>query len=597
MQEKVSQFKTDPITVEVIKNFLVTTCREMGIAMMHASYSPMFNEALDFSCVIFDSKPEMIAQAEFCPAQIGAIRHTVKWCIKEVNPQNLNDGDVVLTNDPYRGGCHLPEFLVVKPCFYNGEIIAYTANIAHMTDVGGMAPACFGTQQNIFQEGLRLPPVKIYINDKENEDIFDIVCSNVRTPKNSYGDLKAMIGSLYLAEQRIKELVEKYGIDVFRQATEDIKNVSERKMREEISKMPDGEWESDGFLEDDGVVPDKMYKIKVRIILRGDEIIVDYTGSSRQALGPPNQTFGVTASATYNAIFHLLGTEIDFNEGCYRPITIIAPPGSFVNVNYPGACVGGNSDTHPTTVNTLMYAFSKILPERISAMDGGTCGCIAIGGVHPDTGEPFAHLHLDGVGWGGRVGHDGNDSVFVKNGNCGNTPVEVYESRYPVLIEEYMLQEGSAGAGKYRGGYGTRRKVKFLADIIVSAHTNYHVLKPQGVFGGKLASNAQLKFRCGDSTEFRTSKEQFNAISLGKFINLSLHSGDELLWISPGGGGYGDPLERDPTLVLKDFIEGRITLREVREDYGVVIDPEKRAVNMEKTTRLRRRMRDAHQRG
>jgi N-methylhydantoinase B/oxoprolinase/acetone carboxylase alpha subunit len=294
--------RTDPFLLEIVRNYLVTTCREMGIAMMRTSYSPMFNEALDFSCVVFDGVPEMVAQAPFVPAQIGSTVHIVPSAIAEIGPENLEPGDVIFTNDPYRSNCHLPEFVVIKPYFHDGRILAYTANIAHMTDVGGMVPAAFGDHQNIFQEGIRFPPVKIYERDHEVEAIFRILISNVRTPKHSYGDMKAMIGSLYLAERRIAELVERYGVDTLLECYEDIKNVSERLMRAEIASWPDGEYTAEGLLEDDGVVPDRPWKIRGTLVIRGDELIVDYSGSDPQRRGPVNCTYGVTASATYNAV-------------------------------------------------------------------------------------------------------------------------------------------------------------------------------------------------------------------------------------------------------------------------------------------------------
>ena len=583
-----AEIKTNPILLEVIRNYLITTCREMGIAMMRTSYSPMFNEALDFTCVIFDGQGEMVGQAEFVPAQIGAIVHTVEWAIKEVGPENMEPGDVILHNDPYRGGCHLPEFMVLKPFFYEDKIVAYTANIAHMTDVGGMVPACFGDTRNIFQEGLRLPPVKIYRRDQENADIFRIIISNVRTPRNSYGDLKAMIGSIYLGERRLKELVEKYGLEEFEQCAEDIKNVSEVLMRKAILAMPDGETTFEGYIEDDGVIPDRPWKIKGTLVVREDEIIADYTGSDPQAAGAINQSFGVTASATYNAIFHILGEDIPFNHGCYRPISIVTEPGTITNVNYPGSCVGGNSDTYPTTVDILLAGFSQI-SDRSSAADGGTCGLVGLGGVSPDSGEAFAHLHLDGVGWGARNDHDGNDNTFVKNGNCANTPVEVYETRYPVLIKEYSLavKQGAPGVGRHRGGYGTRRIWQFLTPTTVSAHTNRLTLRPWGLFGGHDAGNQELKFRVGSSEEWKNAKEQFNTISLGKFSNVTMETGDEMLLVTAGGGGYGDPLERDPQLVLEDYVEELLTADEARDLYAVIIDEARREIDREGTARLR----------
>ena len=412
----------DPVELEITRNSLVGICEEMGVAMLRTSYSTMFNEARDFSCVVFDAQGEMIAQGDFCPAHIGAIVHTVEWAIKEVGPDNMHPGDVILHNDPYRGGCHLPEFMTLKPCFYQGEVVAYAANIAHMTDIGGMVPAAFGDTRNIFQEGLRLPPIKIYRDDQPVEDIFAIITSNVRTPKVSRGDLMAMVGSTYLAERRIVGLVERVGVERFRQLASQTKDVSEVLMRQAIERLPDGEYVAEGFLEDDGVIPDRPWKIRATVVIRGDEIIVDYTGSDPQAAGAINQSFGTTASATYAGIFHMIDIAIPWNHGAYRPIAIVAPPGSIVNVNYPGSCVGGNSDTYPTTVDILLAAFAQA-SDRSSAADGGTCGLLGFYGTNIDTGEPFVILHHEGMGWGGRRDADGNDAQIVKNGNCLNAPV------------------------------------------------------------------------------------------------------------------------------------------------------------------------------
>jgi N-methylhydantoinase B/oxoprolinase/acetone carboxylase alpha subunit len=564
--------RTDPFLLEIIRNHLITTCKEMGIAMMRTSYSPMFNEALDFSCVVFDGKAEMVAQAPFVPAQIGSTVHIVPTAIAEIGLSNLEPGDVIFLNDPYRSNCHLPEFVVIKPYFHDGAVLAYTANIAHMTDVGGMVPAAFGDHQNCFQEGIRFPPVKIYERDREVESIFKILISNVRTPKHSYGDMKAMIGSLYLAERRIGELVERYGAEGFVQCCEDIKDVSERLMRAEIASWPDGEYTADGLLEDDGVVPDRPWRIQGTLVIRGDELIVDFTGTDEQCFGSANQTFGTTASAAYNAVLHMIRSDIPYNHGCYRPISVIAPPGSFVNVSYPAASTGGNSDTHPTTVDILLKAFSQF-SDASSAADGGTCGCIGFGGEAPDTREPYAHLHLEGVGWGGRNDADGNDAQFVKNGNCANTPVEVAETRYPFLNMEYQLEPGKVGHGRHRGGFGTRRVFRFLSDgVHISSHTNRHRVKAWGLFDGGDGTNTIIAFRRKGETDWIRAREAFGSASYGKFSNIVMNEGDEMLFVTPSGGGYGDPLEREPSLVLLDWVDGLLPADEARAVYGVVID-------------------------
>jgi N-methylhydantoinase B/oxoprolinase/acetone carboxylase alpha subunit len=579
--------ETDLFLLEIIRNHLITTCKEMGIAMMRTSYSPMFNEALDFSCVIFDANAEMIAQAPFVPAQIGSTVHIVPTAIGEIGKENLAPGDVIFLNDPYRSNCHLPEFVVIKPYFHEGEVFAYTANIAHMTDVGGMVPAAFGDHRNMFQEGIRFPPVKILEGDREVEAIFRILISNVRTPKHSYGDMKAMIGSLYLAERRIAELVDRYGADTYRQCCEDVKLVSERLMRAEIASWPDGEYTAEGLLEDDGVIADKPWKIKATVVIRGDELIVDFTGTDPQGEGPANQTFGTTASSAYNAVLHMVRSDISYNHGCYRPISVIAPPGSFVNVSYPGASVGGNSDTHPTTVDIILKAFSQF-SDASSAADGGTCGCIGFGGIDPARHEPYAHLHLEGVGWGGRHRADGNDCQFVKNGNCANTPVEVAETRYPFLNMEYQLEPYGVGHGRHRGGFGSRRVFRFLSDgVHISSHTNRHRVKAWGLEGGLDGTNTIIAFRRAGETEWVRAREGFGTASYGKFSNIVMNTGDEMLFVTPSGGGYGEPLEREPELVLDDIRDELVDRETAREVYGVVLDQSGTAVDVAATESLR----------
>ena len=563
---------SDPILVEVIRNYLISTCREMGQAMVRTSYSTMFNEAQDFSCAIFDHEGEMVAQGEFCPAHIGAIVHTVEWCIKEVARDNMEPGDVIFHNDPYRGGCHLPEFLTLKPVFIEGEIVAYCANIAHMVDIGSAVPAAFGVTCNTFQDGLRLPPIKIYRNDREVQDIIKILISNTRQPRNNYGDLCAMVGSLYLAERRILDLFARYSDDgslfqVFR----DIKDVSEIMMRRAIGELPNGEYPFEGYLEDDGVIPDKPWRIAGTLVIRDDSLIVDYTGSDPQSPGSINQSFGCTASATYNAAFHLLGgADIPFNHGTYRPIHIIAPPGTVVNGQYPASVTCGNSDTYPTTVDIVLGALSRITGHG-SAADGATVGLMGFYGTDPRSGETWVYLHQDGMGWGARDDHDGNDSQIVKNGNCLNTPVEIYETRYPVFIDQYNLAIGSPGVGKFRGGHGTLREWTMETDVEYSVHSNRHVIRPWGMFGGGDGGNTKLQFRLPGADEWLDAKQAFGTISLGKFSNVILRKGTTIRLVMPGGGGWGAPLERDPLLVLADVAEELITPEEAKELYGVVV--------------------------
>jgi hypothetical protein len=338
-----------------------------------------------------------------------------------------------------------------------------------------------------------------------------------------------------------------------------------------VDRLPDGAYTAEGFLEDDGVIPDRPWKIRATVVIRGDEVIVDYTGSDPQAAGAINQSFGTTASATYAGIFHMIDNQIPWNHGAYRPIAIVAPPGSIVNVNYPGSCVGGNSDTYPTTVDILLAAFAQA-SDRSSAADGGTCGLLGFYGTNIDTGEPFVILHHEGMGWGGRRDADGNDAQIVKNGNCLNAPCEVWETRYPVRLDEYSIAEGGAGAGAYRGGHGVQRTWTCLSPITVSAHLNRTSNRAWGLYGGSEGGTTALLFRRAGEAEWRTAREMFDTISDGKFSNVVLDIGDQILLRTPGGGGYGDPRERDPALVLEDVRDLLLEPEEAREMYGVVVN-------------------------
>ncbi len=565
----------DQVTMQVINNYLVTTAREMGVAMMNTSYSPLFNEGLDFSCAIFDDKAEMIAQAEFCPAHLGAIVFIADWVVKEIGIENFNPGDVVIHNDPFRGGCHIPEFCVIKPAFHDGRIVAFLCCIGHMTEVGGMVPGGFaGDATEVFQEGIRLPPVKICEGGRDRDDIWNIILSNVRTPKYAYGDVKAMIGSLFVGERRIVELIEKSGIETFTGAKEQLKDYSELRMRQEIAAIPDGVYRYTGtVIDNDGVITDPM-SLSVAVHVKGDDILFDYAGSAPQAMGPVNCTFGVTASATYNALLHLTSNDIPSNHGCYRPVAIRAPGGTIVNVEYPGASVGGNSEIHPHIVMAIYAALRDVLPDRVSAFDGGTSALLAIGGRHPRTGEMFANLTNEDCGWGGRSTKDGNNVLCIPNGNCAIAPIEVLETRYPILHHEFSLREDSGGPGKNRGGLGCAREIEILADELrVSAFIERVETAPEGFFAGHPGMRSNLFVKRKGEDAYLTVPEAFGTVCRGKFSDVRMKRGDVIRLETAGGGGYCDPAQRSSAKVMDDVENGFISARSAEEIYNVCVVP------------------------
>jgi len=589
-EKGVTKLAHDAITLSVLNNRLVNICREMGIAMMKTAYSPIFNEGLDFSCCLFNSKGEMISQAEFCPAQLGASIFVVEWSIKEIGVENLKLGDVILHNDPYRGGCHIPEHCFIKPIFYKNRLIALAANIGHLAEIGGKSPGGFaGDATEVYQEGLRIPPIKLVKEGVHDEDLWKLIMSNHRTPRNTLGDFSAMIGSLNVTEKRMLSLLDEYGYQSFCEITDELMDVAEKRMRAEIAALPDGEYFFEDCMEDDGLL-DKPTWIRVNIILEGETLIADYSRSDPQAKGPINATYGVTAGATYNAVFHLTDPDIPRNIGAYRPINIVAPPGTVVNAIHPAPTVGGNTETHPRIWEILMGAFAKAVPEKVAASDGGSACNFLFGGVHPDTHQYYANYHLEGGGWGGRATKDGNHTIIVPNGNCRNTPVEVFETRYPFLVDSYSLEKDSGGPGKYRGGFGSRRKFTVKApEIILSTLFDRVKVKPFGLFGGKGGGNVSLTIKKKGKKKFVPFTKAYHTASPSKFSGIPIHDGDEIILISPGGGGYGVPFLRDPDLVLRDVEDGLVSIKAAREEYGVVISKSAASlsVDYEETALLR----------
>ncbi|MGZ5234631.1 MAG: hydantoinase B/oxoprolinase family protein, partial [Burkholderiales bacterium] len=359
----------EPATLSIINNALVNICREMGTTMMRTAYSPIFNESRDFSCAIFDRNGQMLAQGEYCPAQLGAIVCTVETLIKEFGSTRIAPGDVIIHNDPYRGGCHMPEHLLLKPIYHNGELMAYAAIIAHFAEIGGMVVGSFAaTATEVFQEGLRLPPVRLMRGGERVQEVWDIMLANHRTPRNTWGDLHAMLAALRVAEGRFVALCDKFGAHFISEVSVALLDYAERWMRYEIRNIPDGVYDFDDHMEDDGV-GDRPIQMHVSVTVSGDEITADFSNSDPQARGPINATRGVTMSATYNALYQLADKAIPKNAGCYRPIHVVTKRGTCLDVQYPGPSVGGNTETQPKIVFMILGALAKMIPDRVSACE------------------------------------------------------------------------------------------------------------------------------------------------------------------------------------------------------------------------------------
>jgi N-methylhydantoinase B len=561
----------DPVTLTVVNNRLINICRQMGITMQKTALTTLFNEALDFSCVIFNRDVELIGQAEFIPCQIGSSILTVRWCIEELGLENFKPGDVLIHNDPFRGGAHLPEHTTIKPVYFDGELFGFACNVAHFIDTGACEVGGFSAQE-VYQEGLRLPPVKLVSEGKDVKDVWKIILANHRTPRYTIGDLRAIIGSLFVAERSTIELLNDYGVQTVNQATKDLMDISEEIMRSEIRKMPKGEYDYEDYMDDDGYT-DKTYKIKVTLVVRGDELIIDFTGTDPQAPGPINATYGATVGACYNAVLLVNNLAVPINSGLYRPIKIIAPIGTIVNVKYPGASIVGSHETGPRITGAILGAFSKIFPDRAAAPDGATPFSFLFFGEHPDTGNKFVGFQYEGVGWGARKDHDGNNAVgAVCAARARMTPTEVMETRYPILVKEHRLVQDSGGAGTRRGGLSSTSTYKFLAPVIFSVFTDRMKIKPFGLFGGNKGGGAKLFYKRKGEKRFKDAGSVFGKKIGSKLWGIKAEVGDEIKIVAPGSGGYGDPKERELELVLEDVKEGFVSKESAVKDYYVAIE-------------------------
>jgi N-methylhydantoinase A/oxoprolinase/acetone carboxylase beta subunit/N-methylhydantoinase B/oxoprolinase/acetone carboxylase alpha subunit len=557
----------------VLHNALANAADEMATVMLRTAYSTIFTEGVDFSTVIVDRQGNLIAEKNYTPSMIGAIPHTVQWALEELGEDYFAPGDVVVHNDPYRGNCHLPEHILMKPIFVGDELFGFAAVMGHISEIGGMAVGSFAAQAtDIYQEGLRLPPVKLIDRGEYVSDVWRIILTNHRTPRFTWGDFHAMIGALNIGERRVQHLVEKHGHAYVRDGGAELQDYSERLMRAAIDRLPDGDYEAWMHLEDDGVDVDPvLFRVVAKV--RGDEFIADWTGSDPQTRGPINCTYVVTAAAVYNAVFCIVDPEsaIPRNHGCYRPIKFIAPAGTVVNVSHPGSCVSGNTETQPKLIDLLLAALLPAAPERVAAAAGGTPANFLFGGNDPATDEFFSVYHLDGAGSGATARADGNPGEITRHSNCRNMPAEVLEARYPWRQLEYRLVPDSGGAGKRRGGLGLQATFEALQPMTISALFDRLKFPPWGLEGGLEGGKTQLLLKRSGASEFAQFTAVAGTSSPTKFSNVAVAPGDQVRYRTPGGGGFAPPTLRDQAAVVRDVEEGFVSKRAAAELYGVVL--------------------------
>ena len=571
--------RVDTVTVEVVKGALIYTAEEMGIALRKSAYSPNIKERMDHSCAIFDPEKRTVAQAEHIPVHLGSMAYAVRKGLEHYG-KKLEEGDMLLFNDPYISGTHLPDITLIAPAYHEGKLVAYLANKAHHSDVGGRAPGSLaGDATELFQEGIIIPPVRFVKGGEIDEELSELILSNVRTPKVRMGDLRAQIAANALGIRRMLDLAEEHGVERLHAAMEEIMGYSEKRMRSEIDRMPEGTYEAEDFLEDTGV-GEEPAKIKVRITIEKDEITFDYTGTDPQVEGPINAPLGVTLSGVYFTLISVTDPTIPINDGCYRPVKIIVPEGCLLNPVKPAPVAGGNVETSQRNADVLLRAFAQVVPEKVCAAGQGTMNNVSIGGIDPKTGGPWAFYETIAGGYGGRQGIDGVDGVQVHMTNTMNTPIEAIELAYPIRFLSYQLRCDTGGPGKWRGGCGLERSWILLApSATLSILAERNKIQPWGLFGGKP----------GALGEYFLKKVDGSIVKLKSKCTVKMIKGDVLIIRTPGGGGYGDPYERESSLVLIDVVNDLVSSESARRDYGVAVGEDRMAVDLEATEGLRKR--------
>ena len=571
----------DPIEFELFKNAILSIADEMALTIFRTTYSGVLKDNMDYSTAMFDGAGNLVAQGLTLPAHLGSMP-TAMRAMLDAFGADIHPGDILTLNDPFRGGMHLPDIFVFKPVFHRGEILAWAATCCHHTDVGGRVPGSNASDSTeIYQEGLRIPPLKIYNRGKRNETLFALIETNVRVPVRVFGDLRAQFAACHICEQSVIELADHYGPANIQRLMTELIDYAERMTRSAIKQLPDGVFSFEDHIDDDGIDVGKPIPLKVTITKSGDQIHVDWTGSSPQVRGAINNTLSFTKSASYCAIRSVLPGNIPNNDGVFRAIEVVAPPGTIANGVLPAACAARGL-TGVRMIDCLFGALAKMLPDVVFACsDGGNTGN-SIGGYFADR-KPFIYVDFTAAAWGGRPYADGLDGNSNIHANMASQSIEVTEAEQPIRIERYEYIQDAMGPGKYRGGAPFRRDYRLVADeAILQVRSDRRVYRPYGLYGGGPGRPSMNYLNPQAEGRLLTSK-----------VTMTMMRGDVFRHEVAGAGGWGDPLEREPAAVLRDVRNEFVSLEAARLEYGVVITLAEGEVDPAATEALRGRMRAA----
>jgi N-methylhydantoinase B len=548
----------DPITFEVIRNALVAATDEMVLALKRSAYSTNIKTRSDFSCAFFDAQLRPVAQGFAQPVHLGSMVEQVPKAVLAYGPENLAAGDVIVTNDPHPSGVHLNDVSLISPVHWEGELLGYVANLAHHVDVGGGAPASIGAFREVFQEGVIIPPVKMVAGGRIVDDIFRLILAQIRSKHETAGDFRAQIAANATGVRRVQALVSRHGIDTIRATMEELLEYTERRTRAEISALPHGTYEAEGSVDNDGYT-DEPVLLRARIEITDDGVHFDMTGSDPQRRAPVNSTYAMTFSACAYALKCLVDPDLPVNDGFYRLVSVHAPEGTVTNCTWPAPVVGG-WETQTRLVDVLFRALLPAFPQRLPAGTKAMMCQAGFGSLDVEAGTYTCFYDTFAGGYGARYASDGPDAVQAHGQNTENAPVEETELNYPVRIDGLSLVENSEGPGRFRGGLGLRKDYRF------DLHTTFTILAdrdrsgPWGVFGGSDGRVAEY-VHIRDGVETRLSSK----------TTLDLVPGDVISVRTCGGGGYGAAEEREPDRVLRDVLQGKVSVERAREIYKVAV--------------------------
>jgi len=548
----------DPVLLEVMRNRFAAIAEEMGISLVRTSYSTNIKDRRDCSCALFDAEGNVIAQAEHIPVHLGVLPFGVRGAIAAFDRDMLQPGDVIMHNDPYVGGTHLPDMIVVAPVFHDQRVVGFVGNMAHHSDMGGMVAGSMPPKASeIYQEGIRFPPVKVCKAGVLDEEILRIHANNVRTAKESRGDLFAQMAANNVGARRFAELFEEFGIEAVQRGIEALSAYTSRRMAAELEKIPDGDYSFSDILEGDGISGDPI-TIAVTVRSRGSRLTFDFSDCSPQVRGPVNAVMPITASAVYYVVKAVTDPTIPPNHGTFQNVEIIAPEGTIANARHPAATNAANGPTAQRMVDVLLGALYKAVPQRVCAASTGSMNSVQLGGFRRSTREYFVHPETYGGGYGATHGADGASGVQTHMTNTRNAPVEVLETTLPVRVLEYGLVPDSEGPGTNRGGFGIRRHFEILDEgVECMISTDRFANAPWGVEEGHAARGTYVYLLRNGARE-RVSAKTY----------LQLEKGDQLILETAGGGGWGDPKARSSDLVKKDVEEGLVSPERAKEIYA-----------------------------